>query len=119
MNDPHKFIIVALFTGDIARHQAELDVIWPGALCVAQADHSAAEIEALTTQVLAGLSPTSELALPNGVTLQVLSYSPSGDPLSGTVPLDVVVAPAAAQEYFDETYGPGVVVLNAQLRPVA
>ncbi len=118
IDDPHKFIIVALFTGDIERHEAALKEIWPGALCVAEAERSAAEVEAIATQVLAGLGPDSDLVLPNGTTLHVYSYSPSGDPLTGTVPIDVWVVPPGAQEYFDATYGPGIVVLNGQLVPV-
>jgi hypothetical protein len=118
MNDPQRLIVVATFTGDLARHEADLRQLWPGALCVAKASVSAADLAAIATEISAGIDNKGTLTLPNGVTLHVLTFGQSGNPVTGTVDYDVVIAEPGAQAYFDETYGAGRVVLHAALHPV-
>lgn len=117
-NDPRKVIVVATFTGDLARHETDLRKLWSGAVCVWQAKHSAAELHDLAVKVTADIGTGGTLTLPNGTVLRVLGFSQEGNMLTGTVDLDVMVAYPAAQQWYDDTYGPGRVVLNAQMRLV-
>ena len=118
LNDPRKLIVVATFTGDLERHETELRQLWPGALCVGLAAISQHDLDAIAAELFENIS-NGKLALLNGVTLDLLSFSQSGNGSTGSVKYDVVVADPAAQSYLDETYGPGRVVLTGALRPVA
>jgi hypothetical protein len=117
-NDPRKLVLVATFTGDLERHEADLRALWSGALCVTAAKYSAKDLRTLAADVNAAIQDDGRLPLPNGTTLRVLGFSESGNFLTGTVELDVMVADPLAQQYYDDTYGAGRVVLHGQLRPV-
>lgn len=111
-------IMVYTFTGDLARHEAELRALWPGALCVAQAKVAAVDLAAVAAEVVAVVQGPGPITLPNGSTLRVFGYSSEGDPMTGTIDIDVEFAEPAAQAWFDETFGAGVVRLSGTLRPI-
>ena len=116
-NDPTKMIFVAQFTGDLARHEADLRQIWTGALCVAEAPLTSEALKALAAEITTPIRD-GRLTLDNGITLRLISWGMEGNPATGTVDLDVIFAPPEAQAYFDAKYGPGRVVLRAQIQPV-
>jgi hypothetical protein len=117
-SDPRKTIVVASFTGDLSRHEADLRELWSGALCVTLAKYSAQQLHDLALEVNALMEPDGTMPLSNGTVLRVLSFSDSGNFLTGTVDLDVMAAYPEAQQWFDQSYGPGRVVLKGVLRPL-
>ncbi len=100
-NDPTKLVLVALFTEDLDRHDQELRSRWGGALCVAGAERSDAQLAAIQ----------EELA-----DLEGLVWS-SRDTVGNRVEIGVTVDDGT-QAAMDDRYGEGVVVVVPQLRPV-
>ncbi len=100
-NDPTKLVLVALFTGDLERHEQELRALWGGALCVAGAQRSEAELAAIQDEV---------------TEVEGLVWS-SRDTVGNRVEIGVIVDDGI-QADMDERYGEGVVVVVPQLRPV-
>jgi len=103
-NDPSDLIVNVRVTGDVAAAERDLREVWGGALCVASADRTHAELAAIQTEI----SATAETV---GMT------SSSIDDVTGTVEVEVVVDAAGLQADYDERYGRGAVVVTAWLMP--
>lgn len=101
-NDPTKLVLNITFTDDVAHHDEAIREIWGGALCVSEAAASAAELAEIRAEVEAAVGQ--------------LLFS-SVDAVRGRVEVGVPVD-GGLQQRFDERYGPGVVQVRAQLRPV-
>lgn len=101
-NDPTKLVLVVLFTGDLERHERDLRAIWGGALCVAQAERSEAELDAIQQEIgeVEGFMWSGRTTVDNNVELGV-------------------VIDDGIQAEMDERYGEGVVVVVPELRPVS
>ncbi|HVM02548.1 MAG TPA: hypothetical protein VM263_07740 [Acidimicrobiales bacterium] len=101
-NDPTKLVLNLTFTDDVAHHEEAIREIWGGALCVSEASASAAELSDIRAEVEAAVGQ--------------LLFS-SVDAVRGRLEVGVPVD-GGLQQRFDERYGPGVVQVRAQLRPV-
>jgi hypothetical protein len=99
----------ALFTGDVARHEAELREVYVGPLCVVESPGpTARELARIRREAEAGLD---ELGL-----RMLWSQIPGVEPV---VEIGVVADPdGAGQAAFDERYGRGIVRLTPGLVPV-
>ncbi|SDT68512.1 hypothetical protein [Jiangella sp. DSM 45060] len=98
---PAEVIVNFRFTGDLATHEAALRSLYGGAICVSQAERSQQEMEATGAEIAAAhdaLAWTVE--------------SPAN-----TVWIQVIVDDGL-QERLDEEYGPGLVRVEALLKPV-
>jgi hypothetical protein len=104
--DPGPYILNVVFTGDAARHEAELRELWSGPLCVVAEDvPSESELEQIRSAVERELEDMGLVLL--------------GSSHYETVEIWVVLDHGgAAQAAFDERYGPGVVRISSALRPV-
>lgn len=109
---PEKVILVELFTGDLDRHEADLRAIWPGALCVAQSTVTSATIQALAAQISEDEQGADALD-------PVMRGSAFVDYSRDVIRVFVPVATPSIQAQFDERYGPGLVVVEGALKPVA
>lgn len=103
-NDPTKLILNIRFTADVERHEQEIRKVWGGALCVSMAEHSTDELIAIQDE----LHNANPDVLGSGI-----------DETSGYIDLQVIVDDGSLQAELDETYGPGVVVVQSALRPVS
>ena len=102
MNHPEYLVLNVRFTGDLARHEADLREIWGGALCVDRAEHSDRELAAINAQLDAD---------PRVI------YSMTDVPANA---LDVqVFVDDGLQAQLDEQYGEGVVRVSATMQPVS
>jgi len=101
-NDPAKLVLNVRFTKDLARHEAEIRKVWGGALCVSAAKRTQAELTRLQDQLIGTPGMTSS----------------SVDILSGTVEVRVFVATQARQRELDARYGPGLVRVVGELKPI-
>lgn len=108
VQDMTKVVLVVAFTGDAMRHTAALREHWGGALCIVQRTRDAAELERIKGQALEFVT-----------TLGLVGQSSDYDETSGLVRVEVLYADATHQAQMDRQYGPGVVVLESLLRPVA
>lgn len=100
MNDPAHLILDVRFTGDVARHEADLRALWGGALCVSKGRHTEAEL----LRIQEALSEREDV-----------TWS-STDTIGEQVELGVVVDDGLQAEV-DETYGEGVVDVQPALTP--
>jgi hypothetical protein len=104
-------VLVAVFTGDAKRHEAEIREVWDGPLCVVQQ-------EGHTEKELAAIRKEAERWLQDELSLRML-WSQEGPLGRGVAEVGVVVDPGGAgQAALDERYGPGMVRLFPALRPV-
>ncbi|MGZ4724319.1 MAG: hypothetical protein ACXV8L_08930 [Ilumatobacteraceae bacterium] len=108
---PEKVIPVVLFTGDVARHEAELRAVWPGALCVATAAMTADKMQAIADKV------TLDEQGPDSLD-PVMRAGANVDYSRGSVVVYVPAVTASLQAAFDARYGAGVVTLRGALLPV-
>jgi hypothetical protein len=106
--DPGEFVLNAAFTGDLARHEAELRPLWGGRLCVTRLERSLKELGQIHDDLVGNFA--------KGLGLQVL-YS-SIDQVANGVDAKMVVLPDDAKATVERRYGPGVVELSAALTPV-
>lgn len=106
---PLPVVYNAVFTGDAARHEAEIRKVWDGALCVVEREApSAREARRIRAEAESSLD---ELGL------QMLA-SWEG-PVGRAAEIEVVADPGGAgQAALDERFGPGLVRLVPRLRPV-
>ena len=105
---PNDMVITAAFTGDLERHRQALEQVWGGPLCVVQFDHSQDELTHIQNQLTnTGAKEFGFSFLGDGV-----------DVVHNRVEVDVVFADEAMQAAVDQRYGPGVVVLSPELKPV-
>ena len=101
-NDPTRLVLNLRFTGDLARHEAEARAVWGGALCLTEAHHALAALEAVQTEL------HDELG----------ALISDADEVRGVVRITVVVVEEGLQESLDDRYGAGVVQVTGALRPV-
>jgi hypothetical protein len=102
---PNDVILVAAFTGDLVRHEAELREIWGGPLCVTHHDRTLKELERIQTEI------ASEV----GDQLGIEKTWSSIDVMANEVELGVVVADEGVRQALEERYGPGAVELRPAL----
>lgn len=101
-NDPQRFVLNMRFTGDLARHEAQLRAVWGGALCVSKADRTLAETEAIISEVATGVDHMGAMS----------------DVTTGVVWVTVLVATEERQAELDAEYGAGTIKLQGLLRPI-
>lgn len=100
---PGSVVLNVAFTGDLERHEAELEQTWGGPLCVVAFERSLAELEEITAEVAELLGD------------RLLQYGP--DEVENRVMAHVVAVEPGDQEALDERFGEGVVHLTGALRP--
>ncbi len=104
-------VLVAVFTGDAERHEAEIRKVWDGPLCVVQQ-------EGHTEKELVAIRRDAERWLQDELGLRML-WSQEGPLGQGAAEVGVIVDPGGAgQAALDERYGPGMVRLFSALRPM-
>lgn len=95
--------------GDPAAAEAQLRQVWGGALCVYEADYTAAELEARLQEIMSDHQFLSDH--------QIMSAGP--DTMTGTITISVVHdAHGELQQQMDDDYGPGSVVVFSILMPL-
>jgi hypothetical protein len=102
-------VLVAVFTGDAERHDAEIRKVWDGPLCLVARDLP-------TARELARIRKEVENRLPD-LGLELLGSGIGGFP--PTIFVDIVADEGGrAQAVIDDEYGPGIVRFVPALRPV-
>jgi len=104
--DLKEVVVNVTFTGDLARHEAELRKLWGGVLCVAQQKHSEAELTATGVEAQAMMREM-------GLELQESDL----DVIRGKIHVAVTAVTAEQLAKLDEKFGE-VLVVTARLRPV-
>jgi hypothetical protein len=107
--DSGEFVLNVAFTGDLARHQAQLRPRWGGRLCVARQQRSYRELLRVQRQL--------QGAAAQGLGLRVLGTGI--DEYANAVGLQVVVLEERARAALEARYGAGAVRATAALTPVA
>jgi hypothetical protein len=107
--DPGEFVLNVAFTGDLARHQAELRPRWGGRLCVAQHPRTYRQLVEIQRELQGEVG--RELGL------RVLGTGLVDN--DNAVSLTVTVLEEQARAALDARYGSGAVQATAVLRPVA
>ena len=102
---PNDVLLVAAFTGDLVRHEAELREIWGGPLCVTRHNRTMKELERIQ----------AEIASEVGDQLGIEKTWSSIDVTANEVEIGVVVADEDVRDALDERYGPGAVELHPAL----
>jgi len=99
--DARKYVVNLKFTGDPAAREEWIREVWGGALCLSPAQRTYAELERI--QRAAEQEPGF--------------LSAAVDEIANRVRLGVWAATDELRRRFDETYGPGAVVVEGVLRP--
>jgi len=107
--DPGEFVLNVAFTGNPARHQAQLRPLWGGRLCVPRQQRTYRELLRIQRQVQG--SAGKELGL------RVLGTSI--DEYANAVDLQVVVLEERERAALEARYGGGAVETTAALTPLA
>jgi hypothetical protein len=107
--DPGEFVVNLAFTGELARHEAQLRPLWGGRLCVTRQQRTHREL----------LRIQRELHGATGTELGLRVLSTGVDESANTVSLEVVVLEERARQALDVRYGAGAVQATARLTPVA
>jgi hypothetical protein len=107
--DPGEFVLNVAFTGDLARHQAELRPRWGGRLCVTRQQRSYRQL----------LRIQRELQGVAGKELGLRVLGTGIDEYANAVDLQVVVLEERARAALETRYGAGAVQATAALTPVA
>ena len=107
--DPGEFVLNVAFTGNPARHQAQLRPLWGGRLCVPRQQRTYRELLRIQRQVQG--SAGKELGL------RVLGTSV--DEYANAVDLQVVVLEERERAALEARYGGGAVETTAALTPLA
>jgi hypothetical protein len=107
LGDPGRDVMTVAYTDNVERHRAELSAIWNGPVCVTQRARSVAALLQIQRE-LPGV----------GQGLGLKNLSSAVDPVRDRVEATVFVADPAAQQALDRRFGPGVVELTGQLKPV-
>lgn len=97
--DPATLIITVLVLHDVTGAEDALRHIWGGALCVSQVHHTQRDLSSIQT----------EISNTNGM---LTLYAARGH-----VRLHVIYDDGTLQDTFDNSYGPGAVVVTSALRP--
>jgi hypothetical protein len=106
--DPGEFVLNVAFTGELARHQAELRPRWGGRLCVTRQQRSYRRLQEIQGEL--------EGAVGSDLGLRVLSTGLRED--ANAVSLMVEVLENQAREAIDARYGADAVEATAALVPV-
>jgi hypothetical protein len=106
---PGEFVLNVAFTGDLARHQAQLRPRWGGRLCVTRQRRS--------YRRLLGIQRQLQGAAGRKLGLRVLGTGI--DESANAVDLQVVVLPERARAALEARYGAGAVRATVALIPVA
>ena len=106
--DPGEFVLNVAFTGDLARHQAQLRPRWGGRLCVTRQQRSYRELLQIQRQLQGAAG--KELGL------RVLGTSI--DESANAVDLQVVVLEEQPRAALEARYGAGAVQATAALTPL-
>jgi hypothetical protein len=101
MNDPKQLVLNVTTTDEVEALEADLREVWGGALCVAPAERSGAELREIAASI-------------TGPNVVVANTSERHQ----RVTVDVYVPDDEMQAEFDERYGEGVVELVPWLTPV-
>jgi hypothetical protein len=107
--DPGEFVLNVAFTGDLARHEAELRSRWGGRLCLARQQRSYREL----------LRIQRELQGAVGAELGLRVLGTGIRETANAVSLMVVVLEERAREALEARYGAGAVQATARLTPVS
>ena len=101
-------VAVFAFTGQLARHEAELREHWGGTLCVARHERTERELERIQDDLDSGGAQALGLEL----------LSAAVNVVANVVELDVVLADDEAERALDERYGEGAVRVSSALEPI-
>lgn len=101
-NDPTKLVVNVMYTGDLARPEAELRKVWGGALCLSKAARTEAELRDIQ----------QELTSTPGM-LGIGVFIPDG-----IVQIDLILDTGVLQSEFDKKYGADVVKVRSALTKV-
>ena len=109
--EPIELVLVATFTGDLARHEAAITDLWGGPLCVTEGRYQESDLRAIQDELVALPIPQwgPGIVSPTGFSVSVTE---------GVVEIDVLIATEEGQRWMDERYGEGVVRLIGQLQPL-
>jgi hypothetical protein len=107
--DPGEFVLNVAFTGDLARHEAQLRSRWGGRLCVTRQQRSYRQL----VQIQRDLHGEA------GADLGLRVLGSGIRESANAVTLTVVVLEERAREALEARYGPGAVQAEAKLTPVA
>ncbi|WP_433221137.1 hypothetical protein [Microtetraspora malaysiensis] len=102
-NDPKRLVLNLRFTDDATARESAIREVWGGALCLSQAPHSEAELQAVQGRVLKEIK---------GV------FSAGVDGRAGKVSIGVWAVTPELQREVDEKYGKDLMVLRSYLKPV-
>jgi hypothetical protein len=107
--DPGEFVLNVAFTGDLARHEAELRPRWGGRLCVTRQQRSHRQLVRIQRDLHGEAGSDLGLwVLGSGIRES-----------ANAVTLEVVVLEERAREALEARYGAGAVQVTAVLTPVA
>jgi len=107
--DPGEFVVNVAFTGELARHEAELRPRWGGRLCVTRQQRTYREL----VQIQSELHGTA------GTDLGLQVVTTGIDESENAVNLTAMMLDTRAREAVDARYGTGTVRMTAVLTPVA
>jgi hypothetical protein len=107
--DPGEFVLNVAFTGELARHEAQLRPRWGGRLCVTRQQRSYRELLRIQRELRGGAG--------KGLGLWVLGSGIRES--ANAVTLEVVVLEEQAREALEARYGAGAVQATAVLTPAA
>lgn len=107
--DPGEFVLNVAFTGDLARHQAQLRPRWGGRLCVTRQQRSYRQLVRIQRDL------HGEAGRDLGLRVLGSGIRESAN----AVTLEVVVLEERAREALEARYGVGAVQAEAKLTPVA
>lgn len=96
---PGDLVLNVAFTGDLARHEAELSEVWGGPLCVVQLDRTVRELRAVQDELVSGGVDDLGLEVLWSATLE----------RQQVVELGVVAATPEQLDAVEQRHGPGVV----------
>lgn len=106
-----EYVVVALFTGDLERHETAMRDLWGGPLCVAEGGSESAELLSLQEEIT-GLATAGSIP---GLVGFGYSYP---DDIKGQVVIGALIASPEASAWSVDNYGEGVVRFEATLVPV-
>jgi hypothetical protein len=84
-NDPDKVVLIVRFTGDLARHEAEIRAVYGGVICVIAGERSVADLTRIQQEEAGERAAVRERWIASSV-----------DTVTGTVGIDVFVGPRHA-----------------------
>jgi hypothetical protein len=106
--EPGEFVLNVAFTGELARHQAQLRSLWGGRLCVTRQQRSYRQL----------LRIQRELHGAVGAELGLRELGSGIDESANAVSLEVLVLEERARQALDARYGVGAVQATARLTPL-